>query len=772
MSKFQFIILTPSGSVDPSVAIAASRAGELGVLDLEYVHDEKMAIRALSRLKRYTKNPCGIKISGNDERLLNLLVPQLERPIETVILTPHVDSRRLAKLVELLHSLCLTVVLETTCIEQAVSGENLGVDGLIAKGNESGGWVGEETTFILLQRLLRCSSLPVWAQGGIGIHTAAACCAAGAAGVVLDTQCLLTCESPISESARAAVIRFDGSQSICLGEELGLSCRVYGRPGLKVIQELHRVTELLIQEQEKGKTWEEVLGEFRREVHARVGWGDPDRDLWLIGQDDFLGGSIRRRTPAVSELLVDLRNAIDNQIQVARTLKPFSEGSPLAVSHGTRYPIVQGPMTRVSDRAPFALKVAEGGGLPFVAFGVLRASEILPVVEETRLLLGERPWGVGMLGFIDPDLYQEQLSVIRAIRPPCLLIAGGRPDQANALEQEGIPTYLHVPSSGLLRIYIQDGARRFIFEGRECGGHVGPRSSFALWNSMVQVLLDSLSSVDADQYHVLFAGGIHDDLSSSMVAAVAAPLAERGVRVGVLIGTAYLFTEEAVETGAILRGFQEEAMRCEQTTLLESGPGHVSRCALTPFTETFKREKRRLCEEGKSVEEVRMGLEHLNLGRLRAAAKGVRRNERCGLDSQVPKYRMLSEDEQRRDGMYMIGQVAALHNRTFTIHDLHYNISVRGMDRLDRLRVDQPSLMETDSVKKPFAIAIIGMSCLMPRASNLLAYWENILNKVDAVREIPPDRWDWRLYYDPDQSVRDKIVSKWGGFLDPIPFDP
>ena len=29
--------------------------------------------------------------------------------------------------------------------------------------------------------------------------------------------------------------------------------------------------------------------------------------------------------------------------------------------HGTRYPIVQGPMTRVSDRAEFAAAVAEGG---------------------------------------------------------------------------------------------------------------------------------------------------------------------------------------------------------------------------------------------------------------------------------------------------------------------------------------------------------------------------------------------------------------------------
>ena len=49
---------------------------------------------------------------------------------------------------------------------------------------------------------------------------------------------------------------------------------------------------------------------------------------------------------------------------------------------------------------------------------------------------------------------------------------------------------------------------------------------------------------------LLFAGGIHDRLSAAMVAAMAAPLAARGVKVGVLMGTAYLFTEEAVSSAS------------------------------------------------------------------------------------------------------------------------------------------------------------------------------------------------------------------------------
>ncbi|HNR13655.1 MAG TPA: SDR family NAD(P)-dependent oxidoreductase [Thermodesulfobacteriota bacterium] len=51
-------------------------------------------------------------------------------------------------------------------------------------------------------------------------------------------------------------------------------------------------------------------------------------------------------------------------------------------------------------------------------------------------------------------------------------------------------------------------------------------------------------------------------------------------------------------------------------------------------------------------------------------------------------------------------------------------------------------------------------------------YWENILNKVSAVREVPKDRWDPEMYYDTDRRKKDSCYSKWGAFLDDLPFDP
>jgi acyl transferase domain-containing protein len=73
---------------------------------------------------------------------------------------------------------------------------------------------------------------------------------------------------------------------------------------------------------------------------------------------------------------------------------------------------------------------------------------------------------------------------------------------------------------------------------------------------------------------------------------------------------------------------------------------------------------------------------------------------------------------------------------------------------------------------RPSDIAIIGMSAIMPGAPDLRRYWENILDKVDAIEEVPPERWPAALYFDPDRDAPDKINSKWGGFIPDASFDP
>lgn len=69
-------------------------------------------------------------------------------------------------------------------------------------------------------------------------------------------------------------------------------------------------------------------------------------------------------------------------------------------------------------------------------------------------------------------------------------------------------------------------------------------------------------------------------------------------------------------------------------------------------------------------------------------------------------------------------------------------------------------------------IAIVGMDCIFPKAPDRVSFWQNILNKVDAVDEAPAD-WHGDLFLDPDSSENDRVYTTKGGFLrDLATFDP
>ncbi|MGZ4195320.1 MAG: beta-ketoacyl synthase N-terminal-like domain-containing protein [Solirubrobacteraceae bacterium] len=63
------------------------------------------------------------------------------------------------------------------------------------------------------------------------------------------------------------------------------------------------------------------------------------------------------------------------------------------------------------------------------------------------------------------------------------------------------------------------------------------------------------------------------------------------------------------------------------------------------------------------------------------------------------------------------------------------------------------------------AVAITGMACMFPGAPDVDAYWRNILDKVDATSDPPPESWDPEIYYDPELRDPDRTYCKRGGYL-------
>jgi acyl transferase domain-containing protein/NAD(P)H-dependent flavin oxidoreductase YrpB (nitropropane dioxygenase family)/NAD(P)-dependent dehydrogenase (short-subunit alcohol dehydrogenase family) len=715
--------VSPFETPDVGLVETLGKAGAIAILDLG--RDTESGRNALAALQRNRMPAFGVRIS----RLESFTPADLSARVTTLILDAAdlLAQNSPQKTLDAWRTNSRSIWVQVCSLEEArtlLAGAR--PDGLIAKGAESGGRVGSSSSLILMQEL-RQLDLPFWVQGGIGVHVAAAAFAAGARAVVLDSQLALLKESELPDSLKKIIRHFEGTETRILHQH-----QVVSRPDLKVPQE-HEVT--------------------REQVLQNLGWQTP-QPIIPAGQDLCLARIFAERFGNVSAMVQGIKRSVRGHLRQAKALDSLKPHGPLAQSYHTRYPLAQGPMTRVSDRADFIKAVSDNGALPFVALSLMGKKACRELLEETERKLGQQPWGVGILGFVSEELRQEQLDVLKDFRPSAVLIAGGRPAQAEFFEKKGIRCFLHVPSPGLLQQFLKDGARRFIFEGRECGGHVGPRYSFVLWETQIEILLQSSC---VDELEIFFAGGLHDALSGAMLAAMTAPLAARGAKIGALLGSAYLFTEEAVQSGAILQKFQDEALRCRETSLLETAPGHAVRCADTRFVETFNTLKNEL-RAVKDPKQVWAELEELNVGRLRIASKGL---ERRG-----DKLVSVDAERQADEGLYMLGQVAQLRHEVCTMKTLHEDITRGASGILAAINLEETPKRE------PSDIAIIGMACIFPGAKDLESYWRNILTGADLISEVPENRWNPKTYYDPTAQDANKSISKWGGFIDETEFDP
>ncbi|MDR0734341.1 MAG: acyltransferase domain-containing protein, partial [Elusimicrobiota bacterium] len=69
-------------------------------------------------------------------------------------------------------------------------------------------------------------------------------------------------------------------------------------------------------------------------------------------------------------------------------------------------------------------------------------------------------------------------------------------------------------------------------------------------------------------------------------------------------------------------------------------------------------------------------------------------------------------------------------------------------------------------------VAVIGIGAIMPAALNKDDFWKNITEGRNCIIEVPKDRWDTALFYDPDREAKDKTYSKIGGFVTGFQFNP
>ena len=73
---------------------------------------------------------------------------------------------------------------------------------------------------------------------------------------------------------------------------------------------------------------------------------------------------------------------------------------------------------------------------------------------------------------------------------------------------------------------------------------------------------------------------------------------------------------------------------------------------------------------------------------------------------------------------------------------------------------------------KPEPIAVVGVSAIMPDAPDGTTFWANIRDGRYSISDVPGDRWDPELYYDPDPHAPYKTYSRIGGWVREFDWDP
>lgn len=88
----------------------------------------------------------------------------------------------------------------------------------------------------------------------------------------------------------------------------------------------------------------------------------------------------------------------------------------------------------------------------------------------------------------------------------------------------------------------------------------------------------------------------------------------------------------------------------------------------------------------------------------------------------------------------------------------------------DNLSPTKQALLALKQMRQKLAayqepIAVIGMGCRFPGASNPEAYWHLLKEGQNAITKVPPQHWDIEQYYDSDLNAPGKICTPYGGFV-------
>ena len=758
--------------ITPSVIQMAQRTGSRAVFDF--------SMMGVDRLCSFLRNadPAG------DVRDIKISVPTFfdpafgqllkEKAINNIWVEchpqffqggPHIFLQRLRELSE--NHRCFPITGDKDLLA-AILEDSSGIGRIVLKGCEASGFVSGETTtalYSMVKEMLHTHSKPqdilIW--GGVSTpEAAAAFLSTGATGIVFESVHWLTYMVAIDnfQRRRLSNLRLDSTDLV--GLDLQVPCRLFNKGNSLAFKDIKTFEDSLY----GAKITEESRRSFVSQVHARAlhpleSHFGQDEVIPLGVEAAFARSFVERFGAGTEEAVKAFMDEIRNVCHLAEAKKDCFLHSPAAREMGILYPFIQGAMSWITDVPEFASRVADAGGLPTIALGLMDAETLDRRLGRLTQIMGGRPYAVNFVSLVENPFRETHLAWIKKQRPRFVVIAGGDLSTLRELIECGIEVIYIAPDEALLRLALEAGVRYVVFEGYEAGGHVGQHSTLTL----AQVVLGLKQSTPSlfQNCHVILAGGIFNRETAFMAAMLGAD--------AIQMGTAYLATREIVEMGALTELYQRLILKSSPGGTVVSGQdtGLRVRSLRTPRMDAILSLEREFAAGHQDEASFRTRMEEMAAGSLLAAARGLDRPGGVALDEQSCLER----------GQFMSGACAGLISEVRKLQSFHRELAEGPLLLHQPVVGEIEKIQETPSSGVGYGlkrvspqrdgrerVAITGMSILNALGKSPEEVWAASLAMKSGITLVPPSRWDHRLYYDPRPQVPDKTYCKVGAFVD------
>jgi malonyl CoA-acyl carrier protein transacylase len=555
-------------------------------------------------------------------------------------------------------------------------------------------------------------------------------------------------------------MRLDSTDLV--GLDLQVPCRLFNKGNSLAFKEIKAFEDSLC----GAKITEENRRSFVSQVHNRAlhpleSHFGQDEVIPLCVETSFAASFVERFGTGSEEAVQAFMDEIRNLCHLAEAKKDCFLDSPVAREMGTLYPFIQGAMSWITDVPEFASRVADAGGLPTIALGLMDAETLNRRLGHLPEIMGGRPYAVNVVSLVENPFREIHLAWIKKHRPRFVVIAGGDLSPLRELIECGIGVMYIAPDEALLKLALEAGVRYVVCEGYEAGGHVGLHSTLTLAQMLLDLKLRAPSLFE--NCRVILAGGIFNRETAFLAAMLGAD--------AIQMGTAYMATKEILETQALTAFYQRMVLEAPPGGTAVSGQhtGLRVRSLKTPKVAAILSLEREFAAGHQDETSFRTRMEEMAAGSLFTAARGMDRPGGVALD----------EQDCLERGQFMSGACAGLIREVQELKSFHRGLAEGPLVLHQPLVGPIGNIPETPSSgaggepnrvaprRDDFErIAITGMSILNTLGKSPEEVWAASLAMKSGITLVPPSRWDHALYYDPRPQVPDKTYCKVGAFLD------